>query len=107
MLPVNKVIVQFKVDASSDFDRLFHIEETLVQAFSQCNDGYVDGHDIGEDKFNIFIHVRSSWASVMERVQAFLKLRNALGEAVIAKFYGKTERYQIVHPENYCGEFSL
>jgi len=104
---VNKVIVQLKADASTDLDRLFHIEETLFQAFSQCNDGYVDGHDIGEGKFNIFIHVRGSWSSVVERVQAFLKLRNALGDAVVVKFHGKTERYQVVHPANYRGDFAL
>ncbi|OOG36807.1 hypothetical protein B0E51_14400 [Rhodanobacter sp. C05] len=103
----NKVIVQFKTDASSDLDRLFHVEETLFQAFSQCNDGFVDGHDIGQGKFNIFIHVQSSWASVLERVEAFLKLRGVLEEAVIVKFQGKTERYQVVRPATYDGEFAL
>jgi|SRR6185295_453274 len=103
----NKVIVQFKVEASSDLDRLFHIEETLHQAFSQCNDGFVDGHDIGQAKFNIFIHVRGSWASALQRVEAFLKLRGALQEAVIVKFYGKTERYQIVYPPTDRSEFAL
>lgn len=104
---INKVVVQFKTDAAADFDRLLHIEETLLQAFSQCNDGFVDGHDIGQGTFNIFIHVRGSWASVLQRVEAFLKLRGALEAATIVKFHGKTERYQVVHPVTYGGEFAL
>ena len=104
---MHKVIVQFKIDESSDIDRLFHIEETLFQAFSQCNDGYVDGHDIGQDKFNIFIHVRGSWTSALERVEAFLKLRGALNEAVVVKFHSKNERYEVIRPATYVGNFAL
>src|SRR6476620_11139902 len=104
---VDKVIVQFRTGASSELDRLFHIEETLVQAFSQSNDGFVDGHDVGQVTFNIFIHPRKSWGPVLEKVEAFLKLRGALGEAVIVKFHGKTERYQVVHPARYAHEFTL
>jgi hypothetical protein len=67
----------------------------------------VDGHDIGEGKFNIFIHVRGPWSAVLARIKAFLKLHGALGEAVIAKFYGKSERYQVVHPPAHVGRFAL
>jgi hypothetical protein len=104
---INKVIVQFNTAVSNDVDRLFQIEETLHQAFSQSNDGFVDGHDVGQGKFNIFIHTRSAWAPVLERVEAFLKLRGAYDEAVIVKFHGKTERYQVVHPSPYGDEFAL
>ncbi len=104
---MKKVIVQFKMDESSDVDRLFQIEETLFQAFSQCYDGYVDGHDIGQDKFNIYIHVRGSWTSALERVEAFLKLRGALKEAVVVKFHSKNERYEVVHPSRYVGSFAI
>jgi hypothetical protein len=103
----NKVIVQFKAEAQDDLDRLFQIEETLFQAFSQCNDGIVDGHDIGQGKFNIFIHPRKSWGPVLERVEAFLKLRGALADAVIVKFHGKTKRYEVVHPAAHPSGFAL
>ena len=103
----NKVIVQFRAEDPTDLDRLFQIEETLFQAFSQCYDGVVDGHDIGEGKFNIFIIPSSSWAPVLERVKAFLKLRGALPDAVIAKFHGKSERYEVVHPATHSGGFAL
>jgi len=103
----NKVIVQFRAEDSSNLDRLFRIEETLFQAFSQSYDGVVDGHDIGQGRFNIFIIPSSSWAPVIERVRAFLKLRDVLSDAVIAKFHGKTERYEVVHPANHSGGFAL
>ena len=106
-MSINKVIVQLKAEHGCDLDRLYLIEETLFQAFSQADDGEVDGHDIGEGKFNIFIHPRRSWGPVLERVNVFLKLRGALDEAVVAKFHGKTERYEVVHPANYHGEFAL
>ena len=103
----NKVVVQFKAEDPSDLDRLFQIEETLFQAFSQCYDGVVDGHNIGQGKFNIFITPSSAWGPVLERVNAFLKLRGALSDAVIAKFHGKTERYEVVHPASHSGGFAL
>lgn len=106
-LIMKKIIVQFEVNRFNDIDRLFHIEETLFQSFSQSYDGYVDGHDIGQDKFNIYIHIRSSWASGLERVYSCLKLRKALSEAIVVKFHPKTERYEVVMPTIYSGTFSL
>lgn len=84
-----------------------YILKKLCLGVFQCNDGFVDGHDVGQGTFNIFIHVRSSWDSVLQRVEAFLKLRGALEDATIVKFRGKTERYQVVHPATYGGEFAL
>ena len=104
---INKVIIQFKAGADVDLDRLYAIEETLIQAFSQASDGVVDGHDINHDTFNIFIHPRGPWGPSLERVKAFLKLRGALGDAVVAKFHGKSERYEVVHPANHPGEFAI
>jgi len=103
----NKIVVQFNAENQSDLDRLFQIEETLFQAFSQCYDGVVDGHDIGQGKFNIFITPSSTWGPVLERVKAYLKLRGALSDAVIAKFHGKTERYEVIHPASHSGSFAL
>jgi hypothetical protein len=103
----NKVIVQFKVEDVGDYERYVAIEDSLLQAFSQSDDGVVDGHDVGKATFNIYIHPRRSWGPVLERVRAFLELRGALNDAVIAKFHGKTDRYQVIHPSTYCGEFSI
>ena len=106
-MATNKVIVQFRADTPRDLDRLYQVEETLFQAFSQSKDGIVDGHDIGQGKFNIFINVRSSWSPVLERVHAFLKLRGVLEEAVVVKFHSKSEHYQVVHPSSHPSGFAL
>lgn len=103
----NQLIVQFPVTGSSEFAALMHIEETLIQAFSQNNFAEVDGHDLGEGKFNIFIFPKSSWGPVIERVQAFLKLRGVLDNALIVKRLKSSGRYVVVWPENHRGAFHL
>ena len=104
----NKVIVQFPIGKDTDLDRLFQIEATLHQAFTQNRYAVVDGNDIGGGKFNIYINLRaSSWEAVLERVEAFLKLRGAFDEAVIAKFYGRREQYEVIWPKAFVGEFSV
>ena len=103
----NQLIVQLPVSDSTNFDSLIHVEETLIQAFSQNNLAKVDGHDFGEGKFNIFIFPNGSWGPVIERVQAFLKLRGVLGSALIVKRLKSSERYVVVWPENFSGSFSL
>jgi len=102
-----KVIVQFPFVDAADLDRWFQIEETLHQAFAQANDGYVDGHDVGEGRFSIYIHVKSTWGPVLERIDAFLKLRGASGAATVVKFHPNTERYEVVRPVSFAGEFSI
>lgn len=81
----NQLIVQLQISEGTDFDALIHVEETLIQAFEQNKCAVVDGHDIGQDRFNIFLIPVSSWAPVIERVKAFLKLRGVLREALIVK----------------------
>jgi hypothetical protein len=102
-----KVIVQFSFADPAELDRWFKIEETLHQAFEQANDGYVDGHEVGEGRFNIYIHVRSVWGPVLERVDAFLRLKGASGAATVVKFHPKTERYEVVRPLSFEGNFSI
>ncbi len=103
----NQLIVQLPLSDSTNFDSLIHVEETLIQAFSQNNLAEVDGHDFGEGKFNIFIFPKGAWGPVIERVQAFLKLRGVLGSALIVKRLKSSERYVVVWPENFSGSFSL
>ncbi len=103
----NQLVVQLPVADASDCDALIHVEETLIQAFSQNNLAEVDGHDIGEGKFNIFIFPKGAWGPVIERVRAFLKLRGVLNKAVIVKRIKSSERYVVVWPEKFSGEFRL
>lgn len=60
-MSAKKVVVQFPISNTADLDRWFKAEESLYQAFAQANDGYVDGHDVGQERFNIYVHVKTSW----------------------------------------------
>jgi len=106
-MPRNQLIVQLPITESTSLDSLLHIEETLIQAFSQNSFAVIDGHDIGQSKFNIFIYPTSTWAPVLERVYAFLKLRGVLNDAVVAKRLKTSEKYVVVWPEQFKGAFEL
>jgi hypothetical protein len=103
----NQLIVQLPVSESTDFDALLHVEETLIQAFSQNKFADVDGHDFGQGRFNIFIYPKATWGPVLERVYAFLKLRGVLNEALVVKRLKSSEKYVVVWPEHFNGTFSL
>jgi hypothetical protein len=103
----NQLIIQLPVGASTNFDSLMHVEETLIQAFSQNGLANVDGHDFGQGKFNIFIYPKGAWRPVLERVFAFLKLRGVLSDALVVKRLKSSEKYVVVWPEDFSGTFSL
>lgn len=103
----NQLIVQLLVEDSTSFDDLLRVEETLVQAFLQNNFAEVDGHDIGQGKFNIFIYPKGAWGPVLERVYAFLRLRGVLDKALVVKRLKASEKYVVVWPERFAGTFSL
>jgi hypothetical protein len=104
---VNKLIVQLSMSEDTDFDQLIQIEETLIQALLKGRLASVDGHDIGEDRFKIFIHLADNWEPVLSRVTAVLGGLGVLADAVIAKFYGDTEKYEVVYPVSFSGTFAL
>ena len=103
----NQLIVQLPFFNPEDWDALVHVEEALVQAFSQNDCAVVDGHDVGQGKFNIFINPKGAWAPVMERVYAYLKLRGVLHKAVIVKRLKVSEKLVVVWPERFVGKFEI
>ena len=102
----NMLVIQFLIEDGDSFDGFLAIEDTLFQAFSQNRHAVVDGHDYGQGKFNIFIFPRGAWGPVLERVEAFLKLKGWWNRATVAKRL-KSERYQVVWPKDFTGEFEL
>jgi len=49
-----QVVLQWPASSVDDFDRMVEIEESLIERLSaQCE---VDGHDIGAEETNIFVH---------------------------------------------------
>lgn len=102
-----QLIVQLPFAGAEDYDHLIAIEEGLIKAFAQRNPfAEVDGHDAGEGRFNIFIRPLGTWGPVLERVEAVLKLRGILKDALIVKRL-KSERYVVVWPKEHVGVFEL
>ncbi len=104
---MDKLIVQLPIDASTDFDGLIEIEETLMRALSTNRAAEVDGHDIGQGKFNVFIHLRKGWEPALTQVTEALDELELLPRALVAKFYGATESYEVVRPDSFTGTFTL
>jgi hypothetical protein len=103
----NQLIVQLPFLKPEEWDALVQVEETLIQAFSQNDFAVVDGHDVGEGRFNIFILPKGSWGPVLERVYAFLKLRGVLHRAIVVKRLKVSEKLVVVWPEGFAGKFEL
>ena len=51
--------VQFEIRKGDQPEDFYAIEDTLFQAFEQNNFAVVDGHDVGQGRFNIFIFQRA------------------------------------------------
>jgi len=102
-----QVIVQLPYHGPEDYDRLIQVEESLIQAFAQRNPfAEVDGHDVGEGRFNIFVRPKNGWRPVIERVEAYLKLSGILDHALIVKRL-KSDKYVVVWPKDYDGSFEV
>jgi len=104
---MDKLIVQLPIDANTDFDGLIEIEEALIRALAMNRTAEVDGHDIGEGKFNVYIHLRKDWEPALAQVTETLDKLQLLPRAVVAKFHGTTEGYEVVRPDSFTGNFSL
>jgi hypothetical protein len=104
---VNKLVVQLPMSEDTDFDQLIHVEEALLKALLKGRLAVVDGHDMGEDRFNIFIRLEENWIPVIARVSEALDALGVLPEVLIAKVRGSSGRYEVVHPADYSGTFTL
>lgn len=102
----NQLIVQLRAADITGYDTSIQIEEKLMQAFEQSQYAEVDGHDMGQGKFNIFIIPKVAWETVFEQVKITLELCGVLQKTLIAKRL-KTEQYEVVWPNDYMGNFEL
>jgi hypothetical protein len=106
-LSKNTLIVQFprRLNPEFDLDRLHEIELALEQGLIQNRSGIMDGHDWGAEGANLFIFPfqGQSWPS-MDVVKAYLDRRGLLDRCIIVKRF-KSERYEVVWPVGYTGEF--
>jgi hypothetical protein len=106
-LSINTLILQFPRDKNPkmDLETVHRLEELIHQGLFQNRSGSVDGHDWGHSGANIFVHPAKgqSWPSV-DVVKAYLQRQGLLGSCLIVKRY-KSERYEVIWPEHYDGEF--
>jgi len=104
---MDKIIVQFALSDDTDFDDLIHIEDTLTLKLMPDRSARVDGHDIGERRFNIYIHPQRDWEPALRHVIEALKGLDRLEGTVVAKLRGETDTFEVVWPKGYVGRFAL
>jgi hypothetical protein len=101
---MNRMIVQFAIGNDTDFDELINIEDALGLALLPDRSAVVGGHDIGEGRFNIYIHPQRGWEPVLEHVIEALKGLDRLDDAIVAR---ETDAFEVVWPKGYVGKFAL
>jgi hypothetical protein len=102
----NQLIIQLPLSEGTDFDRLLHVEETLMNAFSRGEVAQVDGHDMGPSGFNILITVTGDWDGAMAKVDECLARRGVLAQARIARRVAGSDDLEPVRPGG-GGAFAL
>jgi hypothetical protein len=107
MHAMNKLVVQLPIDSTTDFDSLLHIEETLSRTFGLEGHAQVDGHEIGEGRFNILIRAPDPAGPTLERIRQLLETLGVLPASLVASFHPATDSYQVVYPTGYADEFVL
>ena len=107
MNAMNKLVVQLPIDSDTDFDSLLHVEETLSRTFGLEGHAKVDGHEIGDGRFNILIRAPDPAGPTLARITQLLEGLGVLPASVVASFRPATDSYQVVYPSGYAGEFEL
>ena len=100
-----QLVIQFSLsDASADdFDQLLVIENKLDLALRYKHQ--VDGHDLGSDEMNIFIHTNDPTEAF--RISSGVLSEKELEIVTIAIKELEGEKYSVLWPENFDGEFRI
>ncbi len=101
-----QLVVQLPVSASTDFDELIDIENSLTLAFLKDRIATVEGHTLAGSAFNIFIVPRDR-ETIVARVKAVLADSGVLDEAIIATRSSAKGPCSIVWPEGYSGTIEI
>ncbi len=102
-----RLVVQLPLSESTDFDELIEIENTLTLSFLKDRAAAMDGHALGDGRFNIFVVPRAASGAVIARIKASLAESGLLDEALIARRTNAQEPYSVVWPHGYRGTFEL
>ena len=80
-----RIAIELALSESTDFDSLIGIEEGLADVLKGEGGVEVDGHDIGQGKFSIYVRSEAPPAPVIGRIRAYLEFRGLLDQATIAE----------------------
>jgi hypothetical protein len=67
-----QLVLQFSPWASGDLDQLVALEDELIATLPE--EASIDGHDMGSNEANIFIHTRDPQRTLLECVQVVGRL---------------------------------
>jgi hypothetical protein len=79
-----RIAIQLPLAESTDFDSLIGIEEGLADLLKGQGGVEVEGHDIGQGKFSIYVVCETPPAPVIGRIRAYLEFRGLLDQAIVA-----------------------
>ena len=102
-----RLVVQLPISASTDFDELLDIENTLTLAFLEDRTAVVDGHALKGKAFSVFIVPRADPDAIVDRVKATLAESGVLDEALIARQGSAAAAWSVVWPAGYTGTFEI
>ena len=102
-----RLVVQLPVSESTDFDSLIDIENALTIAFLDDRAAAVEGHQLGQGRFNLFIAPAAAPGPVVDRLKAALAHDGMPKGTVIARRAGAHEPFVVVWPADYSGTFVL
>ena len=102
-----QIVVQLPLSESTDFDELIEIENTLTLSFLKDRAAAMDGHALGDGRFNIFVVPRAGPDTVIDRIKKSLAESGVLDEALIGRRTNAREAYAVVWPDGYRGKLEL
>jgi len=98
------LIVQFQ-KAENNLDELFAFENSLAQGIEQSRSGILDGNDIGNTTYNIYVFPKSGrLGPCMENIKMWLKAKKLLEKTIIVRVTPSGKAI-VDFPEGYEGEF--
>jgi hypothetical protein len=90
-----QLVFQLRGSSELDFEEMIALEEELTSAIGKLGD--VDGHDMGQDEMNIFIHTTSP-IRLFESVRSLPGVARAMPRLKVAFRPLDGEDYEVLHP---------
>jgi hypothetical protein len=103
----HQVVVQFRLKtwgSPADLEKGHKIEDLFNECLGWTGNGYCDGNDIGSGTLNIFSIVVEPDLGAATLVEELRKNRLLKGPVVAVR---EGEKYRVVYPARFQGEFSL